>query len=208
MALGYLLAATALGALAPLMQNMIHLKFGWPLLTPGLVLVTVALGLGVTVLAGLLPAISAGRVTPLEALRPSVVGVSYRRMVGASAILGIVLIAIALLVLFTQNVGLLAIGALLFLLGLILIAPALVRPLSLAFGTDALVMPAGNGHPGEATWRQPSRRRLPAPDRRHHRRWADDTSIQGGFLGILKKSLAVITCSSAGDQRLGRTTWR
>jgi putative ABC transport system permease protein len=105
MALGYLLAAAALGALAPLMQNMIHLKFGWPLLTPGLVLVTVALGLGVTVLAGLLPAISAGRVTPLEALRPSVVGVSYRRMVGASAILGIVLIAIALLVLFTQMLG-------------------------------------------------------------------------------------------------------
>ena len=197
MVLGYLLAATALGALTPLMQQMIHLDFGWPIISPSLVIITVSLGLGVTVIAGLLPAISAGRVTPLEALRPSVAGVSYRRMIGASAIIGIVLIAIALLVLFTQNVGLLAIGALLFLFGLILVAPALVRPLSLAFGKLLALAYArqGTGILAQSNLaRQPARAAVTASTTMIAMAiivalGGMSTSIQSGFLGLLKKSL-------------------
>ena len=197
MAFGYLLAAAGLGALSPMMRQMIHLSFGWPLITPGLVVVTVALGLGVTVLAGLLPAISAGRVTPLEALRPSVAGVSYRRMIGASAIIGIVLIIIALLILFTQNLGLLALGALLFLFGVILVAPALVRPLSLAFGKLLALAYArqGTGFLAQSNLaRQPSRAAVTASTTMIAMAiivalGGMSTSIQQGFLGILKKSL-------------------
>jgi putative ABC transport system permease protein len=197
MALGYLLAAAGLAALTPMMQQMIHLSFGWPLITPGLVVVTVALGLGVTVLAGLLPAISAGRVTPMEALRPSVAGVSYRRMISASAIIGIVLIVIALLVLFMQNVGLLALGALIFLFGLILIAPALVRPLSLAFGKLLALVYArqGTGILAQGNLvRQPARAAVTASTTMVAMAiivalGGMSTSIQSGFLGILKKSL-------------------
>ena len=197
MALGYLLAAAALGAISPMMQQFIHLTFGWPVISPGIVVVTIALGLGVTVLAGLFPAISAGRVTPLEALRPSVAGVSYRRMIGASAILGIVLIVIALLLLFTQEVGLLALGALIFLCGLILIAPALVRPLSLIFGKLLVLVYArqGTGILAQANLaRQPSRAAVTASTTMIAMAiivalGGMSTSIQQGFLGILKKSL-------------------
>jgi putative ABC transport system permease protein len=197
MGLGYLLAAAGLAALGPMMQKMIHLTFGWPLLPPSLVVVTVALGLGVTVLAGLLPAISAGRVTPLEALRPSVAGVSYRRMIGASAMVGIVLIVIALLVLFTKNMGLLALGALIFLFGLILIAPALVRPLSLAFGKLLALLYArqGTGILAQGNLaRQPSRAAVTASTTMIAMAiivalGGMSTSIQQGFLVILKKSL-------------------
>jgi putative ABC transport system permease protein len=197
MALGYLLAATALGGLTPMMQQIIHINFGWPIITPGLVIITVALGLGVTIIAGLLPAISAGRVTPLEALRPSVAGVSYRRMISASAILGIILLVVALLVLFTHNVGLLALGALLFLFGLILIAPALVRPLSLVFGKLLALVYArqGTGILAQSNLaRQPSRAAVTASTTMIAMAiivalGGMSTSIQQGFLGILKRSL-------------------
>jgi len=197
MAFGYLLAASALGALTPMMQQMVHLDFGWPIISPSLLMVTISLGLGVTVLAGLLPAISAGRVTPLEALRPSVAGVSYRRMIGASAILGIVLIAIALLVLFMQNLSLLALGALLFLFGLVLVAPALVRPLSLAFGKLLALAYArqGTGFLAQSNLaRQPSRAAVTASTTMIAMAiivalGGMSTSIQSGFLGLLKKSL-------------------
>jgi putative ABC transport system permease protein len=180
-----------------MLQQIIHLTFGWPVVGLGIVVVTVTLGLGVTVLAGLLPAISAGRVTPLEALRPSVAGVAYRRTLGASAIVGIVLIVIALLVLFSKNVGLLAFGALVFLCGLILIAPVLVRPLSLFFGKLLAMVYArqGTGTLAQGNLaRQPGRAAVTASTTMIAMAiivalGGMTTSISQGFMDILKRSL-------------------
>jgi putative ABC transport system permease protein len=197
MVLGYLIAALALGALSPMMQQIIHITFGWPVVPLSLAVVTILLGVGVTVFAGLVPALSAGRVTPLEALRPSVAGVAYRRTIGVSAILGIVLIAIAMAVLFAKNLGLLAFGALVFLFGLILIAPVLVRPLSLVFGKLLALIYArqGTGILAQGNLaRQPSRAAVTASTTMIAlaiivAMGGMTASISQGFLGILKKSL-------------------
>ena len=49
-------------------------------------------GLAVTLLAGLLPALAASRVVPLEALRPTIEKISLKRMAGLSFWSGIVMI--------------------------------------------------------------------------------------------------------------------
>jgi putative ABC transport system permease protein len=69
---------------------------------------------------------------PLEALRPSVDAAAYRRTIGAGAITGIVLVGLALVTLFSGSMALIGLGAVLFMVGLSLPAPAPVRPLSLA----------------------------------------------------------------------------
>ncbi len=197
MVFGYLIAALSLSAISSMMQQIVHISIGWPVIPPSLVAVTILLGVGVTVLAGLFPALAAGRVPPLEALRPSVAGVNYRRTIGASAIVGIVLIVFALLVLITKNIGLLALGALLFLGGLILIAPALVRPLSLVFGKMLALVYArqGTGVLAQSNLaRQPGRAAVTASTTMIAlaiivAMGGMSASINQGFLGILKKSL-------------------
>lgn len=197
MALGYLIAALGLGAVSSMMQSIVHINIGWPVVPPSLVVITILLGVGVTMLAGLFPALAAGRVTPLEALRPSVAGVNYRRAISASAILGSLLIIFALLVLFSKNIGLLALGALLFLCGLILVAPALVRPLSLVFGKLLALVYARQGVGTLAQGnlaRQPSRAAVTASTTMIALAiivalGGMTASVNQGFLGILQKSL-------------------
>ncbi len=197
MVLGYLIALLAMGGVSSMMQQLVHIRFGLPVVPPILVVEAIVLGVGVTVLAGLIPALAAGRVTPLEALRPSVADVNYRRTIGASAIAGTVLIAVALAVLFAKNIGLLALGALLFLAGLILVAPALVRPLSLVFGKLLALVYSRQGVGTLAQGnlaRQPSRAAITASTTMIALAiivalGGMTTSISGGFLTILHKSL-------------------
>lgn len=197
MLLGYLIASLGLGAVSGMMQELVHMRVGWPVVPFSLVIITLSLGVGVTVVAGLIPALAAGRVTPLEALRPSVAGVNYRRVIGASAVIGVILIGFALLVLFARNISLLALGALLFLVGLILIAPLLVRPLSLVFGKLLALVYAkqGTGILAQGNLaRQPSRAAVTASTTMIALAiivalGGMSASINQGFLGILKKSL-------------------
>jgi putative ABC transport system permease protein len=132
--LGYLLALGGLAAASPMVEKMIHVRLGAPAISPAILVVSIVLGVGGTLLAGLFPALSAGRVTPLEALRPTVDTVKQRRALGAGAITGLVFVGLALVVLFAGNAQLVSIGALLFLFGLVLIAPAVVRPVAVVFG--------------------------------------------------------------------------
>ena len=60
--------------------------------------------------------------------------VEFKRQTGRGFIAGVVLVAISLLALFSGKTVLVAPGGLLFLIGLVLIAPALVRPIASAFG--------------------------------------------------------------------------
>ena len=145
LALGYLFGAGLISLVGPLMMQFVHTRLGSPVVSPLLLFGSVIMGVGVTLLAGLLPAISASRVTPLEALRPSVGAVSFKRMAGVGFWSGMAMIALAVIALVTRNVGLIGLGSILFILGLILAAPALVNPIANLFGALATIIFARSG---------------------------------------------------------------
>jgi len=145
LALGYLLGAGMISLFGPLMQQFMNVKIGSPVVSVGLVLGSIVVGVGVTLLAGLLPAMSASRVTPLEALRPSVGAVSLKRIAGLGFWGGAAMIALAVTALITRNVSLIGLGGILFVLGLILAAPALVNPIANLFGALMAVIFARGG---------------------------------------------------------------
>ena len=89
---GYGLGLLGVAALGPVLSEMMNVDIGAPVVSPGLLIGSAIVGIGVTLVAGLLPAISAGRVTPLEALRPSVGALSLRRLAGVGFWVGVVLI--------------------------------------------------------------------------------------------------------------------
>ncbi|MCX7608778.1 MAG: ABC transporter permease [Anaerolineales bacterium] len=134
LALGYLLGALVVRLAAEPMKSFLNINMGRPVISPALVITSLLLGVGVTLLSTLLPARNASCVTPMDALRPSVAEVEYKRRAGASFIAGVVMIGIALIGLVSGNMGLIALGGLLFLGGLILVAPLLLRPIAWAFG--------------------------------------------------------------------------
>ncbi len=197
MLLGYLLAWAGTAAISPLMGQYVHMQLGMPSVTPGIVIVSIVVGVGVTLGAGLFPALAAGRVTPMEVLRPSQSGPSYRRSLGARAIVGMILVLLALVALLSSNTGLLALGVVLFMIGLVLVAPLLVRPLSLAFGAILALFFARQGTGSLAQGnlaRQPTRAAVTASTTMIALAIVVAlagmmVSISDGFLSVLRKSL-------------------
>ncbi|PKQ23651.1 MAG: hypothetical protein CVT65_07075 [Actinobacteria bacterium HGW-Actinobacteria-5] len=123
MALGYFVA------MGPIVQSFIHIDIGGPVFTPATWAMSILLGVGVTVAAALLPARAAGRVTPLEAMRPQL-GEVYERRVGRQAWIGTGLVVASLFGLTTGSSGLIGLGAVVFLVGFAMLAPAVVNPLA------------------------------------------------------------------------------
>ncbi len=165
LALGYLFGVGFVGLAEPMMKQFMNMTFsGGITVEPALVIVSIVLGVGVTLLAGLLPAFTASRVTPIEALRPSV-GATVARIGRISTLVGAVMIVIAILGLLSRSFELVALGGLMFLIGLVLVAPALVRPFARAFGALAALIFAREGTgelaQGNLT-RQPSRAAITA----------------------------------------------
>lgn len=155
--LGYLLAVAVMRLAQGPMSAFINLQLGWPVISPELILVSVLAGVGVTVLAGLIPAYYASRVPPLEALRPSAGEVAVK---WEWAVVGLVIVVVSLAAMFSGQAALITPGGLSFLLGLILTAPALVRPFALLFGWLAALVFARQGIGGLAQnnlTRQPTR---------------------------------------------------
>jgi putative ABC transport system permease protein len=154
---GYGLIVLIIAFLQPIAQEIWRRDFMLPPVTVSNLLLAIVLGLSTTLLGGLLPAISAMRVAPLDALRPSTPAVEKRRLQRRD-IVGGALIVLAILSLMTGNVKLASLGALLFLAGLVLLAPALVRPLASVFGSLLDVAFAREGYiaRGNLT-RQPGR---------------------------------------------------
>ena len=158
--LGYLLGAGVVKLMGPMLGTFIHVKVGQPVVSPALVVSSILLGVGITVLSGLIPARNASRITPMDALRPSVAEVEYKRRASAGLIAGLVMIGLAILALASGNMGLIALGALAFLSGLILAAPALLRPIAFVFGrlTAWLYARQGTGDLAQGNLtRQPAR---------------------------------------------------
>jgi putative ABC transport system permease protein len=158
--LGYLFGAGIVLLVQQPLSAFINLTLGTPVVSPTLVVTSVLLGVGITVLAGLIPASNASKITPMDALRPSVAEMEYKRRIGAGFIAGLVMIGLALLALTSGNMALISLGGLLFLLGLILVAPALLQPIAFVFGRLTALLYARQGigdlAQGNLT-RQPSR---------------------------------------------------
>jgi putative ABC transport system permease protein len=158
--LGYLLGAGVVKLMGPMLGTFIHVKVGQPVVSPALVVSSILLGVGITVLSGLIPARNASRITPMDAMRPTVAEVEYKRRAGAGLIAGMVMIGLAILALASGNMGLIALGGLVFLFGLILVAPALLRPIAFVFGrlTAWLYARQGTGDLAQGNLtRQPAR---------------------------------------------------
>jgi putative ABC transport system permease protein len=106
------------------------------------VIVSIAVGLGVTLISSLLPALRSTRVPPIAALRAEIAVPSRRRRIlnaVLAALLGLVGMAMLLIGLFGNAdsdaaAGLMGAGAVLFVLAVSLFSPVLVRPLAALAG--------------------------------------------------------------------------
>ncbi len=113
-------------------QEMLHITVGLPVVEASNLAISLAIGVGFTVASGLLPAMAASQVTPLEALRPDS-AVTQKRTMNRRAIAGLVLLGLGIAGLLTRQLNLAALGLVLFIIGLILCSPVLVQPLGHAF---------------------------------------------------------------------------
>ncbi|MGV8909766.1 MAG: ABC transporter permease [Propionicimonas sp.] len=126
---GWGLAAGLMAAMGPIFENVLHIHVPSPEFSVGTWITSIVLGVGVTVVAAILPARAAGRVTPLEAMRPQLGGV-YEQRVGRRAWIGVGLVVASLFGLTTGSSSLIGLGAVVFLVGIALVAPAVVNPIS------------------------------------------------------------------------------
>ncbi len=174
----------------------LKVKIGGPVVSPELVAMTVALGIGVTIVSGLIPAYGASNISPLEALRPAEMG-GNQRTLRWSAIAGTVCLILAGFGLVSGNVILAGLGALLCLVGLVLLGPALVKPIAsvLAGWLAATFARDGVGEVAEGNLtRQPTRAAITASTTMIGlavivTMGALVTSVIGTFLAIFKKSI-------------------
>ncbi len=154
---GYGLAWLLLALVRPTMRQFMHMESHAPIVTLPNLLTAVVLGLGATLAGGLLPALSASRVTPLEALRPVIAG-QYERAAQRRAIVGAVLLGLSVAALATGSFNFQALGTLLFATALVLLAPALVSPLARLFGRLLSAVMGREGRLAEGNLaRQPNR---------------------------------------------------
>ncbi|MEK7809375.1 MAG: FtsX-like permease family protein [Chloroflexota bacterium] len=156
--LGYLLGVGATAGMNTYIKQFLNIEMT-AVVEPSLFVVSIVLGVGVTLFSGLLPAVNASRVTPMEALRPSL-GEVTQRINRIGTIVGAVLLVIALVGLISGNFSLIALGGIFILVGLVLVAPALVKPVANLFGMLLVIIFAREGTgelaQGNLT-RQPSR---------------------------------------------------
>ncbi len=164
LALGYGLGYAIMKGMSGVWKSFSNVKLGAPIIEPSLVIISVVLGVGVTLLAGLIPALAASRVTPLEVLRPNA-GDKGQRLSRGLTVAGAAMIVAALAGLLSGNFAAVALGGLLFLLGLVLIGPALVKPMARVLSAAVALVIAKNGvgelAQGNVT-RQPTRSAITA----------------------------------------------
>jgi len=160
MVIGYLVVAGALSILSPILGRFISMKLDAPTVSPVLILECIALGTGTSILAALIPAYSAGRVTPMEAMRPAAAESGSARKAGVGAVLGAAALAAAAAAFFSGRSALILPGGFLFLAGLVIVAPILIGPFTGLFGRLAGLLSKRGGTRDIARGnlkRQPSR---------------------------------------------------
>ncbi len=161
--LGYLLGVSMTTGAGALTKSIMNIEMT-PVVEPLLVVVSISLGVGVTLFASLLPAWNASRVMPMEVLRPSLSQIA-QHISRLATVAGVVLIVAAMVGLFTGVFAFVALGGVMFLIGLVLIAPAVVKPIANIFGALLALIFARGGTgllaEGNLT-RQPSRAAITA----------------------------------------------
>ncbi len=134
LALGYVFGVGMLKVAAAPISAFINIQLKDPVVEPGIVLLSIFLGIGITVAAGILPALRASRISPLEALRPTAAAASFETNRGRGFWVGVALVALSVAMLFFGQEAMIAAGGFVFLVGLTFLAPALVRPITDMFG--------------------------------------------------------------------------
>ena len=126
---GWGLAAGLFAVMGPIFESVMHTSIGGPVFQPQTWATSILLGIGVTVAAAIIPARAASRVTPLEAMRPQL-GEVYQRRVGRRAWIGTGLVVASLFGLAAGSATLVGVGAVVFLVGVAMVAPAVVNPIA------------------------------------------------------------------------------
>jgi putative ABC transport system permease protein len=163
MGLGYLFATGMLRLMGRTLRDYMQVEVPvTPEYSAGDVVGIALLGLLVTAVAALWPAWTAARVQPMEALRPATAE-HTRRSSRASVIAGLLASGAAVGGLVAGGVPVVGASSLLFLVGLVLLTPVVVRPLTRAAGAALSVVLAREGRLAEATLhRQPGRASITA----------------------------------------------
>jgi len=155
--LGYLFAYVTLKALEPLAQTYLRMSVGAPVITLENLLSAVVLGVGFTLGSAYFPARSAMKVTPLEAIRPVPQAVE-RRNTRQRAIIGLVLTVVSVAGLLLGGLQVASFSMLLFLVGLVLVIPVVVKPVADIFGKLINLVYARQGNLAQGNLkRQPGR---------------------------------------------------
>lgn len=126
---GWGFAAFALRAMAGMVEDFIHLESFKLSFAPMTWVVAISLGIGVTVLAAIVPAVAASRITPLDALRPQL-GDVQEKAATKRAWVGLGLIVLSLAAFVSGNDAAISLGAILLLIGMALGLAAVVKPIT------------------------------------------------------------------------------
>lgn len=135
LALGYVFGIGLLKVAQEPISTFVNIRLDTPVVEPGIVLLSIFMGIGVTVVAGILPALRASRISPLEALRPTAAQAEFERERGRGFWVGLALIIVSLAMLFIGQDAMIAAGGFVFLIGLAFLAPAIVRPITDMFSS-------------------------------------------------------------------------
>lgn len=144
LALGWAMANGLFTVTRPMVHDMLHMEIGGATFRPGTWALASALGLGVTVLAALLPARAASRITPLDAMRPPIAEV-HAVEAGRRAWVGVGLGVASVFLLVTRVPTWVGVGSVVFLVAIALVAPVVVNPLARAFGSVVELLFAREG---------------------------------------------------------------
>lgn len=146
-----------IAALNPLYGRIVNVTIDKPEFQLSTLITAVVLGIGVTVLGALSPALAASRITPLDALRPQIGDVEERER-GRRAWVGAAILALSAAAMISQNAGAVGAGSVGVIVGLVLVAPQLVAPISNIFAkVVGLIFPSEGEIARSNMQRQPSR---------------------------------------------------
>lgn len=136
---GYGLTLLGLQFYNPLLKTTLHINATIsPSYTPNTWIAAISLGVAVTVVSAVIPARQAARITPLEALRPQAAEIEERHR-SMWVIVGWLLLAACIPMLFSTQIDAVTLGAVAALVGLILVSPVLIGPF--AFVLSLIIRP-------------------------------------------------------------------
>jgi putative ABC transport system permease protein len=191
---GYLFSFLLLSSVGSIFAGLLRVTIGAPIITAANLIGSILLGVGFTVGSGYFPARSAMKVSPLEAMRPTLGSIEYRQN-NRRAIWGLALLALSVIGLLLGDIKIAGLSGIVFLIGVILIAPVMVKPVADIFGKLISLIYAREGRLAQGNLtRQPSRAAITASSMMIGlaiciAMMAMITSIEHGFISYLDKSL-------------------